>query len=88
MTAGACVLQTVSPQIVVHLSTQSFTFLSPSWRLPLVVILLVLLIGRGKVVVPKAMSLMLIVSVAPVVLDAYGTLTVQRSRHGDPRLAA
>ena len=45
----------VGPQIVLQFSPPFVTFLSPSWRLPLVVLLLVPLIGRGIVVAPKAL---------------------------------
>ena len=71
VTAGAFVLQTVAPQLV----TPSFTFLLPSWQLPLVVVLVIPLIGRGTVVAPRTLNLLLLVPVASVALDGYGTLT-------------
>ncbi|MEU7904438.1 hypothetical protein [Actinoplanes sp. NPDC049118] len=73
VTAGAFVLQMAAPQLVT-LSTPSFTYLSPLWQLPLVVLLLIPLIGRGTVVAPRALNLMLLVPVVSVALDAYGTL--------------
>lgn len=76
VTAGAFVLQTVAPDIVWYLSTQPFTYyLSPSWQMPLVVVLLIPLIRRGPVVAPRALNLMLLVPVLSVALDAYGTIT-------------
>jgi len=75
VTAGAFVLQMVAPEIVLHFSPPFITYLSPSWQLPLVVVLLIPLIGRSTVVAPKALNLMLLVPVVSVALDAYGTLT-------------
>jgi hypothetical protein len=74
VTAGAFVLQMVAPEIVLHFSPPFITYLSPSWQLALVVVLLIPLIGRGTVVVPKALNLMLLVPVVSVALNAYGTL--------------
>ena len=76
VTAGAFVLQMAGPQLVLHFSPPSFiTSLSPSWQLPLVVVLLIPLIGRGTIVAPKALNWMLLVPVVSVALDAHGTLT-------------
>jgi hypothetical protein len=46
---------------------------SSPWPLPLVVVLLIPLIGRGRVVVPRALNYLLLVPVISVVLDTYGT---------------
>jgi hypothetical protein len=43
------------------------------WPLPLVVVLLIPLIGRGRVVMPRALNYLLLVPVISVVLDTYGT---------------
>lgn len=76
LTAGAFVLETVSPQIVASFSAPPYSSLGlRSGGLPLVVVLLIPLIGRGPVVVPKKLNLMLLIPVASVALDAYGTLT-------------
>jgi hypothetical protein len=74
-TGGAFVIQTVAPQFVLYFSSSSFSYLSPAWQLPLVLMLLIPLIGRGRVVAPRALNLMLLVPVASVALYAYGTLT-------------
>jgi hypothetical protein len=74
LTVGAFLLQMAGPQIVLHFSPPFITYLSPSWQLPLVVLLLIPLIGRGIVVAPKALNWMLLVPVLSVALNAYGTL--------------
>jgi hypothetical protein len=71
VTTAAFVLQMVTPQ----LAPSNITYLAPSWQLPLVVVLLIPLIGRGTVVAPKVLNLMLLVPVVSVALNAYGTLT-------------
>ena len=78
VTAGAFVLQAAAPAIVLHFSSGFIRYLSPSWHLAFTVVLLLPLVGRGTVVAPKALNLMLLVPVVSVVLNAYGTLT------GDP----
>jgi hypothetical protein len=75
VTAGAFVLQMVAPEIVLHFSPPFITYFAPSWQLPFVVVLLIPLIGRGTVVAPTALNLMLVVPVVSVALNAYGTLT-------------
>ena len=75
VTAGAFVVQMATPQLLLHVAGPSFPYLSPSWQLPLVVVLLIPLVGRGRVVAPKALNLLLLVPVVSVALNAYGTLT-------------
>jgi hypothetical protein len=76
VSAGAFVLETIGPQIVAHFATLPYsTFGLSSGGLPLVVVLLIPLIGRGPVVVPRKLNLLLLVPVVSVALNAYGTLT-------------
>jgi hypothetical protein len=76
LAAGAFVLETVGPQIVAYFSTPPYASMAiSSGGLPLAVVLLIPLIRRGTVVVPTKLNLMLLIPVASVALDAYGTLT-------------
>ena len=76
VSAGAFVLETIGPQIVAHFATPPYSTLGlSSGGLPLVVVLLIPLIGRGPVVVPRKLNLLLLVPVVSVALNAYGTLT-------------
>jgi hypothetical protein len=75
MAAGAFVVQMISPGIVQHFSPLPFTyFVSPAWQLLFVLVLLIPLIGRGPVMAPKALNLLLLVPGVSVALDGYGTL--------------
>ena len=75
VTAGAFVVQVVTPRLVPYRSADLGYYLSPSWRLVLVVALLVPLIGRGRVVAPRALNLMLLVPVVSAMLEAHGAFT-------------
>ncbi|MFG2107734.1 hypothetical protein [Micromonospora chersina] len=66
VTAGAFVLDALARQTVYEFSS--------SWSLPLALVLLIPLVGRGTVVAPRALHLMLLVPVVSVALNAYGTI--------------
>lgn len=75
LAAGTFAFETVAPQVVAHFSTPPYAIMGlPQGGLPLAVVLLIPLVGRGTVVVPKRFSRMLLIPVASVALDAYGTL--------------
>ena len=74
VTAAAFALQMAGPHIVMQFSPPVFSYLSPSWQLPPVLLLLIPLIGRGTVVAPRTLNWLLLVPVVSVALNAYGTL--------------
>ncbi|MFE9658198.1 hypothetical protein [Micromonospora sp. NPDC006431] len=67
VTAGAFVLDAVARQTLYAWSS--------SWPLPLAVVLLIPLIGRGTIVVPRALHVLLLVPVVSAALMGYGTIT-------------
>lgn len=68
MTAGAFVLDAVARQ------TGGYEW-SSSWPLPLAVVLLIPLVGRGTIVAPRALHVLLLVPAVSAALMGYGTIT-------------
>ncbi|MEV4627435.1 hypothetical protein AB0J90_14200 [Micromonospora sp. NPDC049523] len=66
LTAGAFVLDAVARQGIYEFSS--------SWPLPLAVVLLIPLVGRGAVTAPRSLHLMLLVPLVSVTLQGYGTI--------------